>query len=129
MKPETREWVDKAEGDWGTMLRESEVLIDPNYDAVCFHAQQCAEKYLKAKLFDADIPFRKTHDLLNLLGSALTVEPEWTIYEDLLSKLSVFGVAGRYPGLVSNELQAREAVQNCRDIRSVVRASLKLSAL
>lgn len=129
MKPETQEWVDKAEGDWGTMLRESEVLTDPNYDAVCFHAQQCAEKYLKARLFDADLPFRKTHDLLNLLSTILIVEPEWTIYEDLLSKLSVFGVAGRYPGLVSNELQAHEAVQNCGDIRSVVRESLKLSVL
>jgi hypothetical protein len=51
--------VRKAEGDWGTMLRESEVLVRPNYDAACFYTQQCAEKYLKARLVEAEIEFRK----------------------------------------------------------------------
>ena len=45
----TREWVTKAEGDLGTAARELAVDNDPNYDAVCFQAQQCAEKYLKAR--------------------------------------------------------------------------------
>ncbi|NJL91504.1 MAG: HEPN domain-containing protein [Coleofasciculaceae cyanobacterium SM2_1_6] len=27
----------------------------PNYDAVCFHAQQCFERYLKARLQEAEI--------------------------------------------------------------------------
>jgi hypothetical protein len=40
----TREWLDKAEGDYYTALRESRVRRRANYDAVCFHAQQCAEK-------------------------------------------------------------------------------------
>jgi hypothetical protein len=46
----TIEWVDKAEGDFSTALREFRVRKSPNYDAVCFHAQQCVEKYLKARL-------------------------------------------------------------------------------
>ncbi len=50
MKPLTREWVDKAEGDRSTAQRELRVRKSPNFDAVCFHAQQCAEKYLKALL-------------------------------------------------------------------------------
>jgi HEPN domain-containing protein len=126
MKTETQAWVDKAEGDWRTMLRESEVLDGPTYDAVCFHAQQCAEKYLKARLVEAEIPFRKTHDLLNLLEMVKNIEPEWSIYHDPLSTLSVFGVAGRYPGLTSNQMQSDETVINCREIRSVVRTSLDL---
>ena len=40
MKPITREWVGKAEGDFGTVERESRARKDPNYDAICFHAQQ-----------------------------------------------------------------------------------------
>ena len=48
MKPITKEWVDKAEEDWSTALREVRVRKNPSYDSVCFHAQQCAEKYLKA---------------------------------------------------------------------------------
>ena len=48
MNPEISAWVNKAEGDWETMLRESVATEKRNLDAVCFHAQQCAEKYLKA---------------------------------------------------------------------------------
>ena len=48
MKPLTREWVEKAEGNYATARRESRVRKKPNFDAVCFHAQQSAEKYLKA---------------------------------------------------------------------------------
>ena len=48
MKPLTREWVRKAEGDYATAAREMRARKSPNYDAACFHAQQCVEKYLKA---------------------------------------------------------------------------------
>jgi HEPN domain-containing protein len=39
----TVEWVEKAEGDYGTAGRELTVQPQANYDAVCFHAQQTAE--------------------------------------------------------------------------------------
>ena len=48
MKLITEEWVNKAEGDFATAQREIQVENMPNYDAVCFHSQQCLEKYLKA---------------------------------------------------------------------------------
>lgn len=51
MKPLAREWVNKAEGDFATAAREMRARKSPNYDAACFHAQQCVEKYLKALLF------------------------------------------------------------------------------
>lgn len=50
MKPTTAEWATKAEGDFATAGRELRARKTPNYDAVCFHGQQCAEKYLKAVL-------------------------------------------------------------------------------
>jgi HEPN domain-containing protein len=50
MNPLTVEWVDKAEGDMAIAKRELRARKQPNYDAVCFHAQQCVEKYLKALL-------------------------------------------------------------------------------
>lgn len=56
MNPLTLEWIDKAEGDFATAGREIRVRKLPNYDAVCYHAQQCAEKYLKALLQEANIP-------------------------------------------------------------------------
>jgi len=44
MNPLTREWVEKAEGDFTIAERELRARKTPIYDAVCFHAQQCAEK-------------------------------------------------------------------------------------
>jgi HEPN domain-containing protein len=37
------------------------------HDGACFHAQQCAEKYLKARLYEANVPFPPVHKLLALL--------------------------------------------------------------
>jgi len=51
MKPLTREWVSKAEGDYATARREVRARRQPNFDAACFHAQQCAEKYIKALFY------------------------------------------------------------------------------
>ncbi len=50
MKPQTAEWMEKAEGDWNAANQLNRVRKDPNYDGVCFHCQQSAEKYLKARL-------------------------------------------------------------------------------
>jgi len=48
MKPISREWIGKAEGDFVMMEREGRARKQRNHDGICFHAQQCAEKYLKA---------------------------------------------------------------------------------
>ncbi|MBN1670315.1 MAG: HEPN domain-containing protein [Kiritimatiellae bacterium] len=63
-----REWVEKAEGDYFSAFREYRARKRPNYNAACFFAQQCAEKYLKAILQSRGIAFAKTHDLVVLLG-------------------------------------------------------------
>jgi HEPN domain-containing protein len=55
MKPQTAEWVEKAEGDWNAARQLNRVRKDPNYDGVCFHCQQCVEKYLKARLEEAGV--------------------------------------------------------------------------
>src|SRR5713226_9024734 len=75
MKPITLEWVAKAEGDWDAAQREYRARKRPNYDAACFHAQQCAEKYLKARLCEAAAPFPPTQNLVALLVLVLAHEP------------------------------------------------------
>jgi len=126
MNPITLEWVAKAEGDFATAERELNVEDNPNYDAVCFHAQQCAEKYLKARLQESDIPFGKTHVLTLLLDLALGVEAEWEALRADLFALSVFAVAYRYPGESADEKDAREAFDKCKNFRGAVRQSLGL---
>jgi HEPN domain-containing protein len=121
MKSKTQEWIEKAEGDWATMLRENLVVVNPNFDAICFHAQQCVEKYLKGRLCEADINFRRTHDLLNLLDSLLEIEPTWIEFEELIGELSIFAVAYRYPGFAATREQSTKSAENCKIVRDLVR--------
>jgi HEPN domain-containing protein len=62
MKLMTQEWVDKAEGDHqvAATLWQTESAV---YDAICFHAQQCTEKYFRAWLVEREVDFPRTHDL------------------------------------------------------------------
>jgi HEPN domain-containing protein len=81
MKPITQEWIAKAEGDWQDALSRYRARKYPNYDSTCFHAQQCAEKYLKARLDEAGHVFSKTHDLSLLLRLVLQIDRLATAYE------------------------------------------------
>ena len=126
MKPIATEWVAKAEGDFAMMERECRVRKNPNYDGICFHAQQCAEKYLKARLCEADISFSKIHDLVALLEQALVTEPEWETFREDLAYLSDFAVAFRYPGESADRESALDAQRRCRLFRNVVRNALGL---
>jgi HEPN domain-containing protein len=126
MKEATNEWIVKAEGDILTARRELTVQEDPNYDAVCFHAQQCAEKYLKACLMEAGCYFPKTHDLGSLLDLVLKFEPDWAFFRDEINKLTSIGVEVKYPGISADRQEAEEAVKTAEQFRSYVRTSLSL---
>jgi len=128
MKPLTREWIDKAEGDFATAQRELRARKFPNYDAVCFHAQQCAEKYIKARLQEADIRFPKIHDLSGLLDLVLPVEPFWEPLRPQLRMLTAYAIEYRYPGETADKETAREAVKLCKDFRKTVRQNFGLTA-
>lgn len=126
MKQTAAEWIAKAEADFATMQRESRARKDPNYDAVCFHAQQCAEKYIKARLCEADTSFGKAHDLVALLEQVLNVEPGWEKFREDLAYLSDFAVSFRYPGESADKSIAKDARKRCTRFRKAARLTLKL---
>ena len=119
-----QEWAAKAEND----LRAAIYLLEPRpaqpTDAVCFHAQQCAEKYLKALLVLRGIDFPKTHDLEKLcalLPAAL--RPHLTAEEQ--RRLTGYAIAARYPG--SGEIpfiEAKRSVAIARRVRREIRRAL-----
>lgn len=129
MTPEILAWINKAERDWRSVLLEYSVEMDANLDAVCFHAQQCAEKYLKARLVLSNIAFRKSHDLLYLHGLVLDIEPAWQFLWQPLRDLTAFAVAIRYPGMDATSQQAALAIEHCKIVRSTVRPSFGLPHL
>jgi len=126
MKPLTREWVDKAEGDYATARRELLARRQPNYDAACFHAQQCAEKYLKALLQEAGHAIVRTHNLEALARPLMAAYP---VLEGLVSgfrALTAYAVESRYPGKSSDRALARDAFAQCRAVRLAVRKAFRL---
>jgi len=126
MKPMTGEWVAKAEDDFAMVERESQVRKNPSYDGICFHAQQCAEKYLKARLCEAEIDYPKVHDLVALLEMVLPVEPDWEVHRERLAYLTDLSVSLRYPSYSASEADAQGAHERCRAFRQAARAALSL---
>jgi HEPN domain-containing protein len=55
-------WLDQAAKDQNA----AKLLMDAEPSRSVFHSQQAAEKALKAFLSFHQIPFRKTHDLIDL---------------------------------------------------------------
>ena len=127
MKEIVAEWISKAEGDWAVAEREWRARKRPNYDAVCFHAQQCVEKYLKGMLHLHGIPFAKTHDLAVLLKACLAVHPLWAANRDDMERLSQYAVGSRYPGESCTREKAKLAIGAMKRKRAEVREALGLS--
>jgi len=120
------EWAEKAESDYRVAERESRVRKTPSYDMVCFHTQQCAEKYLKALLTHRQIPFRPIHDLEVLLGLAIPASPDLEVIRARLLLLNDYAVDVRYPGESATKEEARAAVQAVRAVRALIRPKLGL---
>src|SRR6266516_2792259 len=99
MKPLTAEWVQKAEDDFIVVQKMFHARKQPVYDAVCFHAQQCAEKYLKAYLQEHHQNIPKIHKLLDLLKLCKEVDISLEILLPDLKELERFSVNFRYPGM------------------------------
>lgn len=114
------EWIHKADGDYATACRELSVVENTNFDAVCFHSQQCIEKLMKALLIKNGITPPKTHDLfqLNLLLSPVC--KKWSCRPEDLRYLTRASVDFRYPGESADRDEADGAVEICSKLRTVL---------
>jgi len=125
MNDTVKEWISKAEGDYKTAKREFAAESDPNYDAVCFHAQQCVEKLMKALLINRGATPPKTHDLTTLDNEIGRILKEWSSSPDELRMLSNASVAFRYPGESADKNEAAESLANCDNLRNRLLGLLK----
>ena len=126
MNPLMLEWVQKAEGDYAVAQQVYQGQ-NPVHDAICFHAQQCIEKYLKAWLPEANIPFPRTHDLKELLELIVPTLPVWDAWRTDFSVLSEHALVDpRYPGKFASADDTAHAMRICDEVRQAVREQLKL---
>ncbi len=126
MRASTREWIEKAEADFVSAGREYRARKQPNFDAACFFAQQCVEKYPKARLVEANVAFPKTHDLEVLLDLVLSAEPLWDAFRSKLGDLTSYAAAFRYPGESATRDMACLALADATRIREQMRRDMAL---
>ena len=124
-----REWVIKAEADLKTASHTLKLRQDCPTDTICFHAQQCVEKYLKALLVSQAIDFPKTHDIEALVAlTPARVRP--ALCDEEQARLTDYATAARYPGWGPISLaEARRAVVLARRVRAEMRRMLPKQAL
>ena len=116
-------WVESAEEDF-ILARTALQRKQPLVSGVCFHAQQCAEKYMKALLISRGADFPKTHDLLMLNNLCSTVGIFLEIDPKHLNTLSDYAVRTRYPGEGPSIGDAREAIEIVKLVRNLARSFL-----
>jgi HEPN domain-containing protein len=89
-------WMSRASND----LRTAQTMLTvdpPTTDTICFHAQQCIEKSLKAFLTFADQHIERTHDLVRLVALCKQIDPTLSILSETAVKLTDYAVTSRYP--------------------------------
>jgi HEPN domain-containing protein len=125
MSKEYQDWVEKAEEDY----RTAEKMIQakpPAYNVVCFHGQQCMEKYLKSILALNDLFIERTHALDYLCNKTTGKVPQLAFYQDELSKADAFSVQIRYPGHNADKKDAARILKLAKTLRTIIRQYLGL---
>ena len=123
------EWVAKAENDLKNAAHTLQMGQDCPTDTVCFHAQQVAEKYLKALLTLRGVPFPKTHNIRELM-QLLPGRIRLGLSQDEQDTLTDYATGARYPGWGEIPLsEARRSVALARRVRSEIRKLLPKEAL
>jgi len=110
------DWLARAIGDLA--LARIPLPEEGYYEDLCFHAQQAAEKAIKAVYKKRDMTFRYTHDLgellADLMNNGVNIPPE----VEAAQILTAYAWEARYPGLsepVTLE-EYQEAVQQADDV-------------
>ena len=120
------EWIRKAEADWMGASTLHSQNSEELHDAVVFHAQQCVEKLLKARLIQLDQPIQKVHDLVAVSRQLASVDSDWEWDEEDLSDLSSGAVMARYPGFETTADDAAELMGLAGRLRAALLALLSL---
>jgi HEPN domain-containing protein len=113
-------WMSYADEDLGLANYAMKMPGSRPYRLIAYHAQQCAEKYLKAYLVYHDIDFPYTHDikkLLNLCGSNIWIEK---IKE--AEELTPYAISARYPGM--DEPVTEDEAHHAVDLASKVKKTI-----
>ena len=129
IKKKVLEWITFADEDLRAAIHALKLSSGCPYRIVAFHAQQCAEKYIKAFLVYKKKDFPYIHNIARLLELCMDYG-SWP--KDLLAaaKLTGYAAASRYPGEAKvSKKEALESVELASLTRKTVRSALKREGL
>jgi HEPN domain-containing protein len=121
-----QDWLRKANSDIEAARILAEEDLD-DYEVATFHAQQAAEKLIKAFLVRHQVEFAKTHEIKAL--RSLVAALDQTLASELseADELTPYAVEYRYPGDAGGVSQddAVEALRTTDRVKSRILAALK----
>ena len=121
-KEVAKQWVEKAEEDFRNAEYTLTMPKHCPYSTVCFHCQQCVEKYIKALLVLHEVEFPRIHDI----GELIRLLPEnmpLSLTDEEQERLSDYAVMVRYPMEVEpiTKSDAKSALLITKRVREVAR--------
>lgn len=125
----TKEWLVHADEDLRLAKHAFKLKSSCPYKLIAYHAQQCAEKYLKAYLAFRNIDFPYTHNISHLLELC----PDLAVHAKELHEAKVltpYAITARYPG--KGKVFKRDALQSVKiaeTVRKTIKAALKKGGL
>lgn len=124
-----KQWLEHAEEDLRLAKHAFKLSSSRPHKLIAFHAQQCAEKYLKAFLALKKVDFPYTHNISLLLEISCN-HAGWAKDLREAETLTDYAVTARYPGTEKvTKKDAELAVKTAVKVRNVVRKALKQEGL
>ncbi len=120
-----RQWISRADEDLVLAQHALQMSEGCPYRLVAYHAQQCAEKHLKAYLVQREVDFPYTHNI-TFLVELCSDAAEWADKLQDAEILTRYAMTTRYPGedrQVSLH-DAQRAIDMAVRVREAVRAAL-----
>jgi len=121
-----QKWLLRADNDLKVAEREMAAPQDALVtEAVCFHCQQAAEKYLKGYLVRRGVDFGKTHNLEYLVELWSNEDEEFSTLE--VGNLTFYAVEVRYPDefYTPSVEEARESIEIAKRVQAFVVRKIK----
>jgi HEPN domain-containing protein len=115
-----KEWFETADLDYGSALFLLEMKPMP-FEIICYHCQQCAEKYLKGFIAYYGEDILKTHDLVVLNKRCIDIDDRFIEIEEACIQLTDYGVHIRYPfHIETNEYDVKQAIVDANVIKGFI---------
>lgn len=117
-----RQWMDYAEEDLRLAEHGLRMESDCPYRLIAYHAQQCAEKYLKAFLVYQRQDFPYTHNISTLM-ELCREHADWADTLEPAEALTAYAITTRYPG--EDEQVSRTEAQQALELAKMVKNTLQ----